>query len=749
MSQIDTRGFTRETWPEEVLRQAIETVRTASDGTRHDALIEASVRVSDYVAAGDLNASRVEQELLAAAASVGLGGKRTREAVSCITWGLEKGNANTAWYPGSGQGPRIVRRFRWFDGRMFEIVDSRSGPSITLVPDGVDPDLPVAPAPAPKVRVTTFVNKRERKGRAELLSWDEMAEMVSDPLEWPEGPDAKSALPLWSWAEFEDDDRSPRPDGMTDDGSERERPCIVPFVHALALDYDDDPEFSMERVREWWGSIQYVAHTSSSHMLEKKQSPAHARGRVVLALSRPVTEAEFNRVATWVMGSGRGKVGEKELKNARRMYFMPARGPGGYEFDTNLNGAAIDVDKLFAEQDRVRDELKQPLEPETPVLETLDVTQKGVPKGTLRNLVQVLDLDTRWQGRLVHCSFSRRDLLDGAPLTDVSEVEIACWMSAVYHIDSGTDRVHQAASAVCARHEVHPVRSYLTDLTWDGEERLDAWLNYAGCEDRLVGDINLTSVYGRRWCIAAVARIYQPGCQVDSALILAGAKGLGKTSTLRSLAGLDWHAESAIAIGERDGYQQLDGVWIYELGELDSLRRSEVSAVKQFVTARVDRFRPPYGRNVVERKRQVVLAGTTNDAVFLPETDRRWWVVRVVAPADLQWVEDSRDQLWAEAVYRYMQGEQWHLTALEKAAQEADVANYRQSDPWEDLIADFLATRHLVSVKELLAGLFQIADKDMKKADEMRVSGILAALGWVKKKDRVGKSVWHRPPDSL
>lgn len=349
------------------------------------------------------------------------------------------------------------------------------------------------------------------------------------------------------------------------------------------------------------------------------------------------------------------------------------------------------------------------------------------PKPTIRNVVLVLDCDSRWRGR-VHTDLLRDQItLDGQVLTDGREVEIACWLEGVYGLETGPERVHQAVAAIAERHPINPVTDYLDGLVWDGKNRIDTWLvDLAGVEDS--GD-GLDAPYGRKFLISAVARAYDPGCQADSALVLQGEKGLRKTTTFRVLFGPDWHSESPLPIGSDEAPKKLAGIWGYELGELAALKRAAVEAVKQFVTTKVDRFRPSYGRNQVVKPRRCVFCGTTNEAAFLIEDDRRWWIRKVVRLADTGALERDRDQLWAEAVARYRGGEPWHLDDAESKLQSEDVDQYRHLDPWEAKVGDWISSRPVVTSAEVLEQCLSKPIGEVTRADEMRLGAILSRLG--------------------
>jgi putative DNA primase/helicase len=107
------------------------------------------------------------------------------------------------------------------------------------------------------------------------------------------------------------------------------------------------------------------------------------------------------------------------------------------------------------------------------------------------------------------------------------------------------------------------------------------------------------------------------------------------------------------------------------------MTRGEVEKVKAFITRSTDRFRPSYGRRVIEVPRQAVFFGSTNALEYLKDETggRRFWPVRC-GRIDHDAIARDRDQLWAEAVALYNAGEPWWLTdealLLEAHGQQED-----------------------------------------------------------------------------
>lgn len=227
---------------------------------------------------------------------------------------------------------------------------------------------------------------------------------------------------------------------------------------------------------------------------------------------------------------------------------------------------------------------------------------------------------------------------------------------------------------VARKHPVNLVVDYLTNLTWDGVPRVDSMLTRAF----KVEASQLTRAYSRRYCIAAVARAMEPGCKVDSVLLLVGAEGLGKSTALKVLAGEAFFTDSRINVRSRDSFLVLRRTWFYEVAEGVAFQDVRSDEVKQFLSSSHDAYRAAYGRVVSSTPRQCVLAVTTNNERPLrdPTGSRRFWPVRVGGRVDLTWLRQNRDQIWAEAVAAYRSSEQWYLTEEEEELRAKDAASF-------------------------------------------------------------------------
>jgi len=209
-------------------------------------------------------------------------------------------------------------------------------------------------------------------------------------------------------------------------------------------------------------------------------------------------------------------------------------------------------------------------------------------------------------------------------------------------------------------HTCDPIRDYLLGLEWDGVERLDdIFIHWLGAED-----CELNRAVTRLWMMGAVDRVMRPGCQFDSVLVFCGEQGIGKTSMLRMLAG-EYFTNAVDATSmEKSTAELLQGRWIVELGELDSVKKSSATSFKNFISSTSDRYRKPYATDAESHPRQCVFAGTTNESSFLRDDtgERRYWIMpcagqegmaEVGKKGTLPGFADVVDQVWAEAVVRW------------------------------------------------------------------------------------------------
>lgn len=227
------------------------------------------------------------------------------------------------------------------------------------------------------------------------------------------------------------------------------------------------------------------------------------------------------------------------------------------------------------------------------------------------------------------------------------------------------NKMQDALLAAATTRAWHPVQTYFLNLpTWDGIPRLDTLLvDYLGAEDT-----PYVRAVTRKPLVAAVIRTFYPGTKFDNVLTIKGPQGAGKSSLLAKLGG-PWFTDNITLQDMRDktAAEKLQGNLICELAELAGLRKTDAESIKAFITRREDKYRPAYGRHVVELPRQVIFIGTTNAVDgFLrdPTGNRRWWIVTVTGVGPLNphtMTPETRDQIWAEALHYARNGEKLWL----------------------------------------------------------------------------------------
>jgi predicted P-loop ATPase len=383
----------------------------------------------------------------------------------------------------------------------------------------------------------------------------------------------------------------------------------------------------------------------------------------------------------------------------------------------------------------------------------LIVSPTKTPKPLIENALTAFRDAPEWAGVLAYDEFAMTTMAMAPPpwrrleanswnptrWQDVDDIEAAGWLNRS-GVGIGAAITAQAIEAVARDESFHPVRDYLDGLRWDGRPRLDAFpVLHLGAEGSAY-----TRAAARSLFIAAVARIRQPGVKADCMVILEGDQGIGKSRALAALF-RPWFTDELSELGSKDASMQLAGVWGVEIAELSAMTRGEIERVKAFVSRTVDRFRPAYGRRVIEVPRQCVLIGTTNADEYLKDESggRRFLPIRC-GRIDLDAIERDRDQIWAEAAVLYETGATWWIVdPVALAAARDEQATRYVSDAWADRIGAYLDGRDEASVADVLERVLDLEPGRWTRADQMRVAACLKASGWRRvRAERNCKRTW-------
>ena len=334
-------------------------------------------------------------------------------------------------------------------------------------------------------------------------------------------------------------------------------------------------------------------------------------------------------------------------------------------------------------------------------VKTLTVSIKGCIEPTIENALIILLHDPNIKDRYYYDAFRERPIVCGdLPWQDFDKRQSDCWVDSddaglrlhlekFYKIESAI-KIRDAVELAMVEHVRHPVREYLQSLEWDGVKRAETlFIDYLGAEDNMY-----TREVTRKALIGAVARILSPGCKHDHVLVLVGPQGCRKSTTLAKL-GKKWFSDSLYTVSGKDAYEQLQGYWIIEMGEMAATKKADLEQIKQFVSKQADSYRAAYARRTQEHPRQCAFFGTTNDDEFLRDStgNRRFWPIAVTDAGKRygdSLTDEIVDQIWAEIVTRYNAGEQWYLSGEVEDMARSIQEKHTERNSKQGLIENYL-----------------------------------------------------------
>ena len=334
----------------------------------------------------------------------------------------------------------------------------------------------------------------------------------------------------------------------------------------------------------------------------------------------------------------------------------------------------------------------------------------------------------------------------------------------------------------------NPVQDYLRDCRakWDGRPRIDSWLdtvvyaparklqadrNYEHREAISIATVepDLLRAYSRRWMIGFVARAMQPGCQMDTQLILFGGQGFGKSRTCKAMVpDQQYYISCRVDYSDpKKAGEVLANAWLVEDAELSGKGRTKDNEMKQFLSQGKANYRRAYKENAKGELAHYVIIGTANDHDMLtdPTGSRRFWVVPCpgmigftpdtlppIRPrADVAWLEAHREQLLGEAMAAYESGEQWHLTETEDLLRGWLNQSFQSASSMQE-VADLVFERNGGGVENTITSgdFFKFFDPDGSPQEMMRlgtkISDALINAGFRKHSQKVQKKTAYYKP---
>ncbi len=355
----------------------------------------------------------------------------------------------------------------------------------------------------------------------------------------------------------------------------------------------------------------------------------------------------------------------------------------------------------------------------------------GVAYKDMANALAVLQDHPYYKDTIKYNEFRQEIEYNDKPLEDADIVKIQYFMQ----LDIGLhgiskEAVYSAIVHYANKNKYDEAQDWLTGLKWDGTERLNSWIASAtGVEDD-----DYHQGIGAQWFMGMIRRIMLPGSIFDYMLVLVGPQGIGKTSLFRIIGG-KWYKSYTGAMDNKDFYLALRGAIIIDLDEGATLYKSEAIKIKSIITETHDEFRAPYDRVMKKYPRRFVFSMSTNDTEPFRDVtgNRRYWVIDAEKGINFAWLEENREQLFAEAYHYFKEKIAVIEVPIDKAL--AKQAAHLPDDSWTELVMNQLKKsyeyckgdpEYSVTVHEMYAGIFP--DDSLSRLDrkqEMRIANIL------------------------
>lgn len=427
-----------------------------------------------------------------------------------------------------------------------------------------------------------------------------------------------------------------------------------------------------------------------------------------------------------------------------------------------FEGRAVVTDMLDDDEAKAQAE---EIEDESDWRSYLEKTKDGKVRNTFNNCKTILTnvCETKtflWRNEFANNDYYVCDVPWGskkdAAVTDIDIDRIKNYCCERFGVEFGDHTIDQILRVIADENRRHPVREWIKSLDWDGTPRLETWLrDYASATTQPEPYLRALS---KKVLVALVKRVFEPGCKFDHVLILEGDQGWGKSTLLQNLVGKEWFTDQPLVIGEKDTVTTMQSKWLIELGELSTLNKSEVEAMKAFISQATDRIRVPYGKRMEDFPRQCIFVGSTNKDEYLKDEtgNRRFWPVRCTGELRFEEIRKVREQLFAEAYAFYLMGEPIYFEDKKiLALARAEQLLRSEGDEWmpavRDIVSGEIFPRGQFEMRDVSKSMDQFGAHRLTPFDQQRIGKCLRALGFEKYQECVGlrRKLWRLKDPSI
>lgn len=294
----------------------------------------------------------------------------------------------------------------------------------------------------------------------------------------------------------------------------------------------------------------------------------------------------------------------------------------------------------------------------------------------------------------------------------------------------------------------HPVRDWIDAQVWDGTSRLQTYY-----DSIILKEPNpMKETMMRKWALSLVSALYHPNFSCEGVLTLSGSQGLGKTTWVEELLPKEYSkiwTKDGVVLDMRNKDTLLKALcsWIVELGELDAtFKKSDIEALKGFITEKTDVIRPPYARTANKYTRRTVFYATVNETNFLQDDEnRRFWVLSV---AGFKTGLLDSAQFWAEMKQLYLSVKDkigsaasrqehnewgWFMSPSERAKMKPLQEDFKVPDPIEQTLERYLKPSNQLSMSAEWMNATEILERCSRNNINRR--DLIITTKWLAKHD--------------